>query len=118
MRQVHRAGEKMFVDDSGNWPSVVDPATGERVPVELVVAVLGVSNDTYAEASATQQVADWIARHVRAFECFEGANAVRAPDPLENGTGPSSCSKPATTTSRHAGPRTDSCRRALLRETV
>jgi transposase len=50
--QVHRAGEKMLVDDSGKRLSIVDPATGESVPVELFVALLGASNDTYAEASA------------------------------------------------------------------
>ncbi len=85
MRQVHRAGEKTFVDYSGKRPSIVDPATGESVPVELFVAVLGASNYTYAEASATQQVADWIASHVRAFEFFEGASAVLVPDQLKSG---------------------------------
>ena len=44
MRQVHTAGEKTFVDYAGQRPSVVDPATGEIVPVELFVTVLGASN--------------------------------------------------------------------------
>ena len=44
MRQVHTAGEKTFVDYAGQRPPVVDPATGEIVPVELFVAVLGASN--------------------------------------------------------------------------
>ncbi len=34
MRQVHKAGEKCFVDYSGNKPTIVDRATGERVEVE------------------------------------------------------------------------------------
>ena len=51
MRQVHTAGEKTFVDYAGQRPSLVDPATGEVVPVELFVAVLGASNYTYAEAT-------------------------------------------------------------------
>jgi transposase len=85
MRQVHRAGEKIFVDYSGKRPSIVEPETGESVPVELFVAVLGASNYTYAEASATQQVADWIGSHVRAFEFFEGASAVLVPDQLKSG---------------------------------
>ena len=50
MRQVHTAGEKTFVDYAGQRPALVDPATGEVVPVELFVAVLGASNYTYAEA--------------------------------------------------------------------
>ena len=85
MRQVHRAGEKTFVDYSGKRPSVIDPATGDAVPVELFVAVLGASNYTYAEASATQQVPDWLASHVRAFEFFEGVTTVLVPDQLKSG---------------------------------
>jgi len=50
MRQVHRAGEKLFVDFSGKRPSLVDATTGELVPVELFVGVLGASGLIYAEA--------------------------------------------------------------------
>jgi transposase len=46
MRQVHRAGEKLFVDYAGQKPRVVDPTTGEVREVELFVAVLGASNYT------------------------------------------------------------------------
>jgi transposase len=55
MRQEHKAGEKLFVDYSGKKAHFVDPKTGERVEVELFVAVLGASNYTYAEATLTQQ---------------------------------------------------------------
>ena len=50
MRQVHRAGEKLFVDFSGKRPSLVDATTGEVVLVELFVGVLGGSGLIYAEA--------------------------------------------------------------------
>jgi transposase len=50
MRQVHRAGEKCFVDYAGQKPKIIDPATIEVIEVELFVAVLGASNYT-AEAS-------------------------------------------------------------------
>ena len=43
--------EKLFVDYSGVRMEVTDPATGTRRPVEFFVAVLGVSNYTYVEAS-------------------------------------------------------------------
>ena len=43
MRQVHKAGEKCFVDYSGAKPSIVDAKSGERVEVELFVAVMGAS---------------------------------------------------------------------------
>ena len=47
MRQVHRAGEKTFIDFSGKRPQLTNPRTGEAVPVELFVAVLGASGYTY-----------------------------------------------------------------------
>jgi transposase len=84
MRQEHRGGEKTFIDYSGKKPTIVDRETGERVEVELFVAVLGASNLTYAEASATQRSADWIASHVRAFEYFGGVTAVLVPDQLKS----------------------------------
>jgi len=75
MRQVHHAGEKLFVDYAGQKPAFIDPATGERISVELFVAVLGASNYTYAEATRTQQVPDWIASHQRAFAFVGGVTA-------------------------------------------
>src|SRR5262249_35125714 len=85
MRQVHRAGEKTFVDYSGKKPHLVDPTTGEIVDVELFLAVLGASNYTYAEATYTQQVGDWIGSHVRAFEFFGGVTRDTVPDQLKSG---------------------------------
>jgi transposase len=85
MRQVHRAGEKAFVDYAGQHPTLVDPATGEVVPVELFVAVLGASNYTFAEATRTQQIADWIGSHVRAAEYFGGVPQLWIPDQLRTG---------------------------------
>ena len=75
MRQVHRAGEKLFVDYAGQKPKLVDPTTGEVRAVELFVAVLGASNYTYAEASPTQQVPDWLASHQRAFSFIGGVTS-------------------------------------------
>jgi len=85
MRQSHKAGEKCFVDFSGKKPSYVNASTGEVVEVELFVAVLGASNYTYAEAFATQRVADFIAAHVRAFAYFDGVTEMTVPDQLKSG---------------------------------
>jgi hypothetical protein len=41
MRQVHQAGEKAFVDFSGKRPTLIEPTTGEVVPVELFVGCWG-----------------------------------------------------------------------------
>ncbi len=59
------------------------PATGEVIAVELFVAVLGASNYTYAEATRTQQVPDWIASHQRAFQFFGGVTDGRRPRPAQ-----------------------------------
>ncbi|WP_437876795.1 Mu transposase domain-containing protein [Sorangium sp. So ce513] len=59
MRQVHRAGEKVFIGYSGRKRHLVDRTTGEVIEVELFVAVLGASNYTYAEATRSQKLADW-----------------------------------------------------------
>jgi transposase len=85
MRQLHRAGEKCFVDYAGQKPRIIDPATGEVIEVELFVAVLGASNYTYAEATRTQQVPDWIASHQRAFQYFGGVTTALVPDQLKSG---------------------------------
>lgn len=84
MRQVHRAGEKAFVDYSGKKPVIVDAATGEVTEVELFVMVLGASNYTYAEATLTQTLPDFTASHVRAFEYYGCVPALVVPDQLRS----------------------------------
>ncbi len=85
MRQVHVAGDAMFVDYSGKRPRVYDPLTGEVTEVELFVAVLGASSLTYAEASASQRGPDWIASHVHALEYFGGVPRAIVCDQLKSG---------------------------------
>jgi len=85
MRQTHRAGEKLFVDYSGDGIEYVDRETGEVRQAELFVAVLGASNYTYAEATATQQLGDWIGAHTRALEFIGGAPEVIVPDNAKTG---------------------------------
>ena len=57
----------MFVDFAGDTIDIFDPITGEVRAMKLFVAAMGASNYTYAEATRTQQVPDWIASHTRAF---------------------------------------------------
>ena len=85
MRQEHRAGEKLFVDFSGKRPVIVERDSGVVTEVELFVAVLGASNYTYAEATRSQRVCDWLGAHVRAFEYFGGVCEVVVPDQLKSG---------------------------------
>jgi transposase len=78
MRQTHRAGETLFVDDAGHTVEVVDPASGEIRTAQIVVAVLGASNDTDAEATRAQGLSDWIGAPVRAFAYVDGVAVVPA----------------------------------------
>ena len=87
MRQVHAAGERLFVDYAGQTVEVVDGSTGELRAVQVFVAVLGASNYTYAEASWTQSLPDWIGSHVRALAFLGGV-----PRQIDDSAGWSSCS--------------------------
>lgn len=84
MRQEHRGGEKTFID-YGDGLSIVDPGTGEMIPTQLFVAVWGASNYTYAEATLSQKLPDWIGSHVRAFDFFGCVPRVLVPDNLKSG---------------------------------
>src|SRR5256712_393429 len=85
MRQIHRAGEKAFVDFSGKRPVIYDVTTGEVLSVELFVGALGASSYVYAEACPSQDLAAWIGAHVRMLEFFGGAPAMFVPDNLRSG---------------------------------
>ena len=85
MRHEHLPGEKMFVDYAGQTANVIDQETGEIHKAQIFVAVLGASNYTYAEATLSQQVEDWIGSHVRAFSFFGGVTEAIVPDNLKSG---------------------------------
>lgn len=85
MRQEHKAGEKLFVDYAGMTMPVTDRETGEARPAQIFVATLGASSYTYAEATWTQSLPDFIGSHVRAFEFFGGCPALVVPDNLRSG---------------------------------
>ena len=72
MRQAHPDGERLFVDYAGQTVEVADTDSGELGPVQVFVAVLGASNYTYAEATWSQSVPDWIGAHVRALAFLGG----------------------------------------------
>ena len=81
MRQTHVGGDKLFVDYAGDTvPVIIDRLTGKTRPAQLFVAVMGASNFTYAEASWTQALGDWIGAHTRAFEAIGGVPNLLVPD--------------------------------------
>lgn len=84
MRQVHHAGDKLFIDYCGPTLPVVNPKTGEVRSAQVFVAVLGASSYTYAEATWSQSLPDWLGSHARAFSFFGGVPKVVVPDNLKS----------------------------------
>lgn len=84
MRQVHRAGEKGFIDFSGKKPRIHDPKSGAVLEVELYVMVLGASNYTYATATYTQSVENFVGATVRGLEYFGCVPEILVPDQLRS----------------------------------
>ncbi len=80
MRQVHIAGEKLFIDYAGDTVPIVDAATGEITRAQIFVAVLGASNYTFACATPRQTTEDWIGAQVLALEFIGGAPKLIVPD--------------------------------------
>lgn len=84
MRQIHKAGEKLFVDYSGLKSEITDRKSGRKTSVDIFVATLGASSYTYAEASANQKLESFIDSHVNTFEFFEGVTDILVPDNLKS----------------------------------
>lgn len=85
MRMEYRAGERLFVDFSGDTMAVVDPETGEIGRAEVFVSVLGASGLLYVEASRGQDLRSWLEVHANAFEFYGGVPESVVPDNLKSG---------------------------------
>lgn len=83
MRQIHYAGDKLFVDYSGGTIPIVDPITGEISKAQIFVCVLGASGYTFVHASPSQTTADFIDSHNRAFYFYGGVPNILVPDNLK-----------------------------------
>ena len=80
MRQVHKGGEKAFVDYSGKTVLVFDGEQSVWRQAQIFVGVLGASNYTYAEATWSQSLEDWLGSHTRMVEFFGGVPNAIVPD--------------------------------------
>ena len=84
MRQVHRAGEKLFIDYAGDTVPIVDADTGEIARAQIFVAVLGASSYTFACATATQSQADWLESLAKALAFIGGVPELVVPDNMRS----------------------------------
>jgi transposase len=80
MRQIHRAGEKLFADYAGPTVSILDASSGEILPASLFVAVLGASSYTFACATPGQTQNDWLTGIGRALQFIGGIPTLIVPD--------------------------------------
>jgi len=84
MHHEHKAGDKLFVDFTGKKLSFVDKQTGEIIPVEVFVATLGASQQTYVQACRSQQVGDFIEACQNALHYFGGVPRAIVTDNLKS----------------------------------
>lgn len=84
MRQIHKGGDKIFTDYSGDTISIIDTDTGVLREAQIFVGVLGASNYIYMEATWTQGLSDWVMSHVRMFEHIGGSSNLVVPDNLRS----------------------------------
>ena len=80
----HKAGDKMFIDFTGEKYPYVDTISGEIKQAEIFVAILGCSQLTFMQAVESQQVADFIECCIHALEYFGGAPLAIVPDNLKS----------------------------------
>lgn len=80
----HKAGDKMFVDFTGKKLEIVDKQTGEVQEVEVFVALLAASQNTYVEAITSQKKEDWIQANQNALYYFGGVPRAVVPDCLKS----------------------------------
>ena len=85
MRQVHKAGEKLFIDYAGTTvPIVINKKTDELQEAQIFVSCLGASQLTYIEATWTQNSKDFINSNIRSLEFFGGVPELFVPDNLKS----------------------------------
>lgn len=85
MKQIHKYGDKMFVDFSGTKAHYIDPKTGEIIEAEFFVATLGGTSYTFAYAIKDQTIQSFITCNIKAFEYFKGCPNTIVPDNLKSG---------------------------------
>lgn len=94
MHMEHKSGDKLFVDYAGKTLEIVDPQTGEVIPVQFFVSILGASQYTYAEASPSQKKEDFILSVENSLHFIGGVPAAIVPDNLKSAVTKSSRYEP------------------------
>lgn len=83
LRQIHKAGEKMFLDFAGQTVKIWDPLERKFHDAHIFIATLGASNYTFARATLSCNLENWILLNCLAFEFFAGVTEILVPDNLK-----------------------------------
>ena len=84
MRFRHRYGDKMFVDYCGKKLHLTDRVTGDLLPMEVYVAILGGSQYIYVEASESQKLGAFLDSSANALAFYQGSTEAIVPDNLKS----------------------------------
>ncbi len=68
------------MDYAGQTVAITDRHSGESRAAAIFVAVLGASSYTYAEATWSQELPEWIGSHVRCFDFLGAVPEIVVPD--------------------------------------
>jgi len=94
MHIEHIAGDKMFIDFTGEKLHIVNKETGEITEAEVFISVLGASQLTYVEAVLSQSKEDFISCCEHALAYYGGVPKAIVPDNLKSAVTKSSLYEP------------------------
>jgi transposase len=101
-RHSYRAGEKSFVDWSGDGIEITNGETGEVWEAPLFVGTLGASGYAFATAKQDRTLHNWIGCHCEMYEYFGGVPETTIPDNEKTGvTSPCNYDPDLNRTYRH-----------------
>jgi transposase len=84
MHQEYKAGDKLFIDFTGEKLRIIDRITGSIIEKEVFVAILAASQYTYVEATDSQKKEDLIRACENALHYFGGSPKAIVPDCLKS----------------------------------
>ncbi len=85
MKVIHKGGDKVFVDYSGDSLRYYNRETGKWIETEFFVSSWGASSYSYAECTESQNGQNWVGSHIRAVQYFGCVPNAFVPDNLKSG---------------------------------
>lgn len=83
MHIEHKAGDMTYTDFTGKKMHYVEQETGEIIPAEIFITILGASQLIYVEAVRSQKLDDWVWANENAWLYYGGVTRGICPDNLK-----------------------------------